>query len=299
MKILKETTLTGIHGHMVKTKRQIIEDLKLIDIVVEVLDARIPLSSQNPDICQYIKPKTRLIILNKSDLADEKQNKKWLNYFNNIGLKSVIVDSNSGMGINNVITTIEKIYDENNSKFLEKGRIGKSIRIMVVGIPNVGKSSFINRISKKSQTKVGNKPGVTRQKQWVKVNNNIELLDTPGVLWPKFQDERVALNLAFTGTINDDIMEITEIGFALLKFLLSNYFINVVNRYNLDEENTKNILQNKDREENENILRIMEEIGKKRGTIISGGNIDIERVANIIIDEFRSGKLGRITLERL
>ncbi len=284
---------------MVKTKRQIIEDLKLIDIVVEVLDARIPLSSQNPDIGKYIKEKIRLIILNKSDLADEKQNKKWFNYFNNICLKSVIVDSNSGMGINNVITTIEKIYDENNSKFLEKGRIGKSIRIMVVGIPNVGKSSFINRISKKSQTKVGNKPGVTRQKQWVKVNNNIELLDTPGVLWPKFQDEKVALNLAFTGTINDDIMEITEIGFALLKFLLSNYFINVVNRYNLDEENTKYILQNKDREENENILNIMEEIGKKRGAIISGGNIDIERVANIIIDEFRSGKLGRITLERL
>ena len=285
MKNQQKQILTGTHGHMVKTKRQIIEDLKLIDIVVEILDARIPISSQNPDIGNYIKEKTRIIILNKSDLADEEQNKKWLNYFNNKGIKAVIVDSNSGMGINKVISTIEELYNKNNSKF--------------VGIPNVGKSSFINRISKKSQAKVGNKPGVTRQKQWVKVNNDIELLDTPGVLWPKFQDEKVALNLAFTGTINDDIMEITEIGFALLKFLLLNYFSNVVNRYNLDEKQIKDILQDNNREENENILNVMEEIGRKRGAIISGGNIDIERVANIIIDEFRSGKLGRITLERL
>lgn len=299
MKNQQKQILTGTHGHMVKTKRQIIEDLKLIDIVVEILDARIPISSQNPDIGNYIKEKTRIIILNKSDLADEEQNKKWLNYFNNKGIKAVIVDSNSGMGINKVISTIEELYNKNNSKFLEKGRVGKSIRIMIVGIPNVGKSSFINRISKKSQAKVGNKPGVTRQKQWVKVNNDIELLDTPGVLWPKFQDEKVALNLAFTGTINDDIMEITEIGFALLKFLLLNYFSNVVNRYNLDEKQIKDILQDNNREENENILNVMEEIGRKRGAIISGGNIDIERVANIIIDEFRSGKLGRMTLERL
>ena len=288
MKNQQKQILTGTHGHMVKTKRQIIEDLKLIDIVVEILDARIPISSQNPDIGNYIKEKTRIIILNKSDLADEEQNKKWLNYFNNKGIKAVIVDSNSGMGINKVISTIEELYNKNNSKFLEKGRVGKSIRIMIVGIPNVGKSSFINRITRKSSAEVGNKPGVTKQKKWIRIDEQIELLDTPGVLWPKFEDKS-ALHLAYTGTIKDEILNKQEVAYSLLTELFQNYKTNLIERYKLKEDEVKDIT----------IFGLMQLIGKKRGALVTGGIIDEEKVANIILDDFRMGKLGRITLERV
>lgn len=288
--------LSWYPGHMAKTKKQIIEDLKLIDIVVELLDARIPLASQNPDIEKLIQGKAKLVVLNKSDLSNEVANKKWVQYFEKKGVPTVLVDSNSGKGVGEAIRKIEAIYQENEEKFANKGRIGKSIRVMILGIPNVGKSSLINRMTKRNSAQVGNKPGVTRQKQWVRISNNIELLDTPGVLWPKFESEEVGLKLAYTGTIKDDILQTIEIGFSLLKYLICEYKANLIERYGLDEIQLEHIL-NGDMEENEKALIIMNEIGRKRGALMSGGVIDQEKVAKIILDDFRSGKLGRITLE--
>ena len=292
-----EININWYPGHMAKTKKQIIEDLKLIDVVVEVIDARIPVSSQNPDIKEIVKNKRKLIILNKSDLACEKENEKWVDYFKNKGIPAILVDSVSGKGINEAVKKIEENYD--NEKYENKGRTGKSIRIMILGIPNVGKSSFINRIAKKTSAKVGNKPGVTVQKQWVKVSNKIELLDTPGVLWPKLENETVALNLAYTGTIKDNVLATTEIGFSLLKVLLKDYKSNLIGRYKLNEQEINLIIENKNMETNEKIIEIMNIIGQKRGAIISKGEVDYERVANILLDDFRSGKLGKITLEKV
>lgn len=290
-----KTNINWYPGHMAKTKRQMIEDLKLIDIVAEIIDSRIPISSQNPDIKKIIKDKKRLIILNKSDLACEQENRKWIEYFKKEQIPAVLVDSVSGKGVQEVLQKIVEIYDE--EKYQNKGRIGKSIRVMILGIPNVGKSSFINRIAKRNTAQVGNKPGVTRQKQWIKVSERIELLDTPGVLWPKIDNQKVALNLAYTGTIKDDILSTLDIGYELLKVLQSNYLPNLQERYKLQENETTSILQNEELEENEKIVELMKLIGKKRGAVISGGEIDLERVANILLDDFRSGKLGRITLE--
>ena len=290
--------LSWYPGHMAKTKKQIQEDLKLIDVVVEVLDARIPKSSINPDIQEWIKNKKKVIALNKSDLASEEENNKWINYFKRKGIPAALTDSNSGKGINEIIREIEKVNNDDKEVYANKGRVGKSIRVMVLGVPNVGKSSFINRITKKSSAQVGNKPGVTRQKQWIRVNEKIELLDTPGVLWPKFENEQIALDLSFTGTIKDDILEKTEIAYYLLKFLLEQEKENLVSRYKLDMQEVGSILSNTDNMENENILEIMHMIGRKRGAIISGGNVDEEKVATILLDEFRSGKLGRITIEK-
>ena len=283
-------------GHMAKTRKQIAEDLKIIDIVIELLDARIPVSSQNPDIAQIIKGKKKIIVLNKCDLADEKESKKWISYFESKNIPAVLVDSNTGRGIDNVIRKIEKIMDEEKEIQAKKGRVGRKIRAMILGIPNVGKSSFINRISKKTTAEVGNKPGVTKQKQWIRINKKVELLDTPGVLWPKFESEEVALHLAFTGTIKEDVLEKTEVAYSLVKFLLENARENLCNRYGLKSEYIEEIL-NRDNPENFNIYEIMLEIGKKRGCMISGGIVDEEKTAKIILDEFKNGKLGRITLE--
>ena len=295
---LPSTRIQWYPGHMAKTKRQIAEDLKLIDIVMELRDARIVVSSQNPDIKELIKNKKQIIILNKSDLADEKETSKWISYFRNKGLSAVSVDSNSGKGINNIEKEIGKIMKEDLKESVQKGRTGKSIRVLVLGIPNVGKSSFINRISKKTTMQVGNKPGVTKQKQWIRLSNNIELLDTPGVLWPKFESEEVALNLAYTGTIKDDILPKVEISYRLLKYLLYNYRDNLLERYKLDKEEIEAIL-NQTNEENINIYEIMQLIGKKRGCIVSGGNVDDEKVSNIILEDFRTCRLGKITLEKI
>lgn len=256
-------------GHMAKTKRQIIEDLKLIDIVVEVLDARIPISSQNPDVREYTKEKKKIMVLNKSDLANEIETKKWVKYFNKQGMSAIITDANSGKGINEVILEIKNIAKQNQEKYIEKGRVGKSVRVLILGIPNVGKSSFINRVTKKASAQVGNRPGVTRQKQWIRLADGIELMDTPGVLWPKFESEEVALNLAYTGTIKDDILEKAEVAFRLLKYLIDNYENNVIERYKIDKQELDNIMK-QDIEENEKIYEIMRLIAKKRGAIISG-----------------------------
>ena len=282
---------------MAKTKKQIIEDLKLIDIVVEVLDARIPISSQNPDMKEITKNKKRLIVLNKSDLSSEKENQKWVSYFEKQEIPAVLVDSVSGKGIPETIRKIEEIYE--NEKYESKGRVGKAIRIMILGIPNVGKSSFINRMAKKSVAQVGNKPGVTRQKQWIKVGDKIELLDTPGVLWPKLEKQKVAFNLAYTRTIKEELLDTLEIGYELLKLLLNDYTTNLQERYGISEEEINSIMQNDKLQENEKVIEIMNLIGKKRGAVISGGEIDLERVSSILLEDFRSGKLGRITIEKV
>ena len=228
--------LSWYPGHMAKTKKQIQEDLKLIDVVIEILDARIPVSSQNPDIAEWTKNKKKIVILNKADLAEEKQNEKWVEHYKKQGIVALLTDSNSGKGVPETIRQIEKIMQEDKETFSNKGRVGKSIRVMIVGIPNVGKSSFINRITKKSSTAVGNRPGVTRQKQWVRVKENIELLDTPGILWPKLEPQEVAFHLAFTGTIKDDNLEKTEIAYFLLKYLLENKRESIIDRYGISNE---------------------------------------------------------------
>ena len=285
-------------GHMAKTKKQIIDDLKLIDIVIELLDARIPISSQNPDIGEITKGKRKIIVLNKCDLADEKENKKWIEYFSKKGIQATLVDSNSGKGIDTCIRQIEKIMEDIITMQVEKGRTGRKIRAMILGIPNVGKSSFINRISKRNTAEVGNKPGVTKQKQWIRINDKIELLDTPGVLWPKFENEQVALNLAFTGTIKQDILQTIEIAYELIKFLLYHERDKLCERYKLNNDYIEKIL-NQNQPENFNIYEIMLEIGRIRGCIVSGGNIDEEKTAKIILDEFKNGKLGKITIEKV
>ena len=286
-------------GHMAKTRRQIENDLKLVDIVIEILDSRIPRSSQNPDIKMITKGKKRIIILNKADLAEEKENSRWINYFANKGVTAILCNSQNGQGIHKIEGIIQSLMKEENEKALKKGRIRKITRVMVVGIPNVGKSSFINRISKGANAEVGNKPGITKQKQWIRLSNNIELLDTPGVLWPKLEQDNTALNLAYTGTIKSEILDETEIAFNLTKLLLNRYKNCIVEKYKLKEEEIDKILLNSELEENEKIVEVINLIGKTRGAIIRGGNIDFERVSKIIVDDFKNGKLGRITLEKV
>ena len=298
----EKLTKVGINwypGHMAKTKRQIQEDLKLIDVVVELLDSRIPISSRNPDINTIVKGKKKIIVLNKSDLADEKETIKWVEYFKAQKIPAVITDANSGKGIKEVIKQAELIMKDELDKREEKGRTGRKIRIMILGLPNVGKSSFINRLANKNSLEVGNKPGVTRKKQWIKISNSIELLDTPGVLWPKFESDEVALNLAYTGTIKDDVLEKTDVAFYFLKYMLENEIDKLVARYNLSKQELLNSLENQTRPENEIIYDIMLQIGKLRGAVVSGGNVDDVKTANIILEDFRSGKLGRITLEKV
>lgn len=294
--VFSKVSINWYPGHMAKTRRQIESDLKIVDIVIEILDARIPISSQNPDIGKIIKRKKKIIVLNKSDLADEKKNQLWIQYFEKKGIPAVLVDSNSGKGIDQCIRKIENMMNIDRQAQVEKGRIGRKIRAMILGIPNVGKSSFINRISKRTTAGVGNKPGVTKQKQWIRINDKIELLDTPGVLWPKFESEEVALNLAYTGTIKEDILERVDIAYYLTKFLLQNDRKKLCERYKIPEKLIEEKMQ-QEQPENENIYEIMLEIGKKRGCIISGGKIDEEKTARILLDEFKNGIMGRITIE--
>ncbi len=293
-----KTSINWYPGHMAKTKKQIIEDLKLVDIIIELLDARIPISSQNPNIGEITKNKKKIVVLNKSDLAEENQNKLWVEYFKDKKIPAVTVDSNSGKGIENCIREIEKIMEKQLEEIAQKGRSGRRIRAMILGIPNVGKSSFINRISKRTSAKVGNKPGITKQKQWIRINEKIELLDTPGVLWPKFENEQVALNLCFTGTIKEEILDRVEIAYQLTKFLIESYRKKLSDRYKIEENKIEQILK-QEQPENVNIYEIMKEIGKKRGCIMSGGNVDDEKMARTILDDFKNGKLGKITIEKV
>lgn len=287
-----KTNINWYPGHMAKTKREIENDLKLIDVVIELLDARIPISSRNPEIKKITKNKKRIIILNKSDLSDEQINKSWLQVLSKEA-PVILTDSNSGKGIEKVTKKIDELMKEEIDKQASRGRINKTIRVMILGIPNVGKSSFINRISKKTTMEVGNRPGVTKTKQWIRIGKNQELLDTPGVLWPKFDNQKIALNLAFTGTIKDDIIDKVDVSYELLKILYKDYRLNLQERYKITDEEIKNI-----KDDSNFIYQLMKIIGKKRGALVSGGDVDDEKVARIILDDFRNCKLGKISLER-
>ena len=281
-------------GHMLKTKKQIIEDLKLIDIIIEILDARAPIASQNPEIKDITASKKKIIVLNKSDLANEAETRRWIEYFKMKEIKAIAVDANSGKGVKETLKQVQDIMKEEIEKASNKGRVNKNIRIMVCGIPNVGKSSFINRMINRKSAEVGNRPGVTKQKQWVRISNNIELLDTPGVLWPKFENEDIALKLAYIGTIKDELIDKTNIAYNLLKYLEKNNKKELFERYKLTDEEINSIIP----KENETLL-IMNLIANKRGAIISGGEIDYEKVSAIILNDFRTGKIGKITLEKV
>ena len=269
-------------GHMKKTRELIQENLKMVDLVVEVIDARIPCSSRNPIIDQLVGDKKRIIILNKSDLADAEENKAWSEFFKQEGNLVLAMNCMSGMGANQLIRLLEKIRDDKNKDAARK----KPLRMMIVGVPNVGKSSLINRLTGKKSAKTGNKPGVTRGKQWLNLGNDMQLLDTPGILWPKFEDPEVGLNLAFCGAIKDEILDIATLCLELIKVLQVRYPELLMERYKLTELG-------------ETALDTMELIAKKRGFILSGGRIDYERTGKTVIDEFRSATIGNITLEQV
>jgi len=273
-------------GHMAKTRRILGENLKLVDVVVEVLDARIPYSSQNPEIDSIVKDKPRIVILNKCDLADDRVSNVWKQWFTNKGNNVIFVDAISGKGINEFKVTIRNMMKAKIDREKGKGRIFVPIRTMVVGVPNVGKSSFINKIAGKANAITGDRPGVTRSKQWIRINQEIELLDTPGILWPKFEDVKVGMNLAFTGAIKDEVMDTVELSIALLEKLAIDYPEKLKERFKL------NVIENKSG------LTLLTEAGKNRGCIISGGEIDFDRIGSIVLDEFRGGKIGKISLER-
>lgn len=273
-------------GHMTKTRRMIKANLSLVDAVVEILDARTPLSSRNPEMDRLTGDKPKIVLLNKCDVADEKATQMWINYFQRKGITGIAVDCKSGKGLKNFLPAVKnKVLKELIDKRNSNGMTGAMIRLMIVGIPNVGKSSFINKMAGEKRAKVEDRPGVTRTKQWVKLGNGVELLDMPGVLWPKFEDQSVALKLAFTGAISDDILDIETLAMKLLTFLAESYPNSLIERYKIEIEN------------DDTGIVLLEKIGKKRGMIVSGGEVNTERAAITVLDEYRSGKLGRITLE--
>ncbi|MEB3028808.1 ribosome biogenesis GTPase YlqF [Parvimonas micra] len=272
-------------GHMKKTMDNIRLSLKLVDIVGEIIDSRIPISSKNPVIDDVLKDKPRIMILNKSDMADENETKKWLSYYRKKGYGAVVVDALHSKGLDKIYSVAKEMLADKFKKLEEKNLSAKTIRMMIVGIPNVGKSTFINSISKRKSAKIGDRPGVTKQVQWIKTKNDLELLDTPGVLWPKFEDERIGLHLAFTGAIKDEIMDIENLAFRFIDELNKRDVNILKNRYNLSEDSY------------EDTLYLMDEIGRNRGAILKKNEIDYFKVANLVFDDFRKVKLGRITLE--
>ena len=295
-KSFSNVSINWYPGHMFKTKKQIAEDLKLIDVVIEILDARIPISSQNPDIEGVISNKKKIVVLNKSDLADEKETDKWLTYFKMNNIIAISANSNESNFTKQILSNVQKLLVEDLEKAENKGRINKNIRLMIIGIPNVGKSSFINRMVNKKTAEVGNKPGVTKQKQWVRISNNVELMDTPGILWPKFENQKIATNLAFVGSIKDELVDKSNISYLLLKYLYKNYKNNLMERYKLTTNEIDSIIPKADEDET---LALMDLIARKRGALISKGEVDYEKIAGIILTDFRTGKLGRITLEQI
>lgn len=270
-------------GHMTKAKRMMEENIKLIDLVIELVDARIPLSSRNPDIDSLGKNKSRLILLNKADLASEKYNSAWQEYFEKQGYFVVKLDSRKGSGVKTVHAMIEKACQKKIERDRKRGILNRPVRAMVVGIPNVGKSTFINTLAGKACAKTGNRPGVTKGKQWIRLNSKVELLDTPGILWPKFEEESVGMNLAFIGSMNDEIINVEELAIRLLAFLKQEYPGLLETRYDISEELEDYLL--------------LDAIGKKRNCLKKGGETDTLKAAKMVLDDFRSGKLGKITLE--
>ncbi|MCR5076252.1 MAG: ribosome biogenesis GTPase YlqF [Ruminococcus sp.] len=279
-------TIQWFPGHMAKTRRAIAANLKLVDAVVELIDARTPMSSRNPEIDSLTAKKPRIVLLNKCDLADANATSAWVNYFKNENVTALAVDCKSGKGLNKLMPTLKAtVLKELMDKRERSGMVGAPIRLMILGIPNVGKSSLINRLAGGKRAKVEDRPGVTRTMQWVKLQDNTELLDMPGVLWPKFEDQSAAVRLAFTGAISDDILDIETLAMKLLSFLAESYPQSLIDRYKIEFD------------ESDDGLSLLEKVGKKRGMVISGGEINTERAAITVLDEFRSGKLGRITLE--
>lgn len=274
-------------GHMTKTKRQIQASLKLVDAVAEIIDARIPESSRNPDLDSIIQNKPRVVLMNKCDMADPSSTQKWINYFKNNGIVAIPIDCKTGRGINKFVSSVNEVLKEKIEKQKAKGLLNPTVRVMIVGIPNVGKSTFINRISKNRKAKAEDKPGVTRGNQWFTINKGFEVLDTPGVLWPKFEDKIVGERLAFTGAVKDQIMDTELLAMRLLDFLKVEKNPIFVERFKLQNDNIEEIES----------YELLELIGRKRGMLISGGEIDTERAAIMLLDEYRSAKLGKYTFE--
>ena len=277
-------TIQWFPGHMTKTKRQIQSSLKLVDAVAEIIDARIPVSSRNPDLAKLVQNKPRVILLNKCDMANQTATKMWIDYFKKQNLVAIPVDCKSGRGLDKFAPAVNMVMSHKIARLKEKGMVNPTIRIMIVGIPNVGKSSFINKMVKKNRAKVEDRPGVTRGNQWYTIAKNLEMLDTPGVLWPKFDDKTVGEHLAFTGAVKDQILDIELLAVRLLDFIKELKPADFITRFKLENEDIDS-------------YELLKMIGKKRGMLVSGGEIDTERAAIMLLDEFRSAKLGRITVE--
>lgn len=271
-------------GHMTKAVRQMQEDLKLIDLIIELVDARVPMSSRNPDIDRLGKNKARLVLLNKSDLADERCNQLWQEYFQQLGMHVVKINARSGAGLKSIQSVVQEACREKIERDRRRGILNRPIRAMVVGIPNVGKSTFINSYAGKACTKTGNKPGVTKGKQWIRLNKNLELLDTPGILWPKFEDQQVGIKLSLIGSIKDDILNLDELSLELLKRLHRDYPGMLEQRFGIQES--------------ESPLEMLEEVARVRNCLLKGQELDYSKAARLLLEEFRNGKIGRITLER-
>lgn len=282
-------TIQWFPGHMTKTRRKIQASLKLVDAVAEIIDARIPVSSRNPELHKIIENKPRIILMNKCDMADPSQTARWVSYYQKEGVLAIPVDCKSGRGLNQFIPKVRELLKDRIIQWEQKGMVNRTIRVMIVGIPNVGKSSFINRMAKQNRAKVENRPGVTRGNQWFTIGKAFDLLDTPGVLWPKFDDPNVGEKLAFTGAVKDQIVDTEQLASRLLEVLRDEYSAMLAARYKLEKYDLRPLQG----------YELLELIGRKRGMLASGGEIDTERASIMVLDEFRSAKLGKITLEQV
>lgn len=281
----KQLNIQWYPGHMTKTRRMMEENLKLVDAVCEILDARIPISSRNPDLDAICGTKPRMIILNRIDLADPAMVRLWAEYFRSQGKAVVATDCKSKKGINGFVPAVRALLSDKLQRYAEKGQVGRPLKLMIVGIPNVGKSTFINQIAGRKGAKAENRPGVTRGKQWVTVDQGLLLLDTPGILWPKFDDPEVGMRLAYTGAVKDDVLDVESLGCSLMRMLWSRYPDAIRYRYKIEMP------------EDAQGWELMEAAGRKRGFLVSGGDVDLERMARVLLEEYRSCKLGRFTLE--
>ncbi len=277
--------LSWFPGHMTKTRRMIVAEIRNMDAVCEILDARIPVSSRNPDVDEMTAGKPRLVVLNRVDQADPAQTKRWAAYFRQQGYAVLEANAKDGVGTAQFAAAVRELLREKLAAYAEKGQVGRTVRVMVLGIPNVGKSTFINKVARRKTARAEDRPGVTRSKQWVPVDAALELLDTPGILWPKFEDTRVGMHLAFTGAIKDDVMDLEELASYLMEYLAAHYPAAVTERYKLEIG------------EEDSGYDLLIQAGRKRGFLMRGGEVDTQRMARILLDEFRGGKLGRFTLE--
>ena len=277
--------LSWFPGHMTKTKRMIVAEIKNMDAVCEIVDARIPLASRNPDVDEMVGDKPRMMVLNRVDQADPRETKRWAAYFREKGYAVLEANAKGGAGTAQFAGAVRELLHDKLTSYAEKGQVGRVVRVMVLGIPNVGKSTFINKAAKRKTAKAEDRPGVTRTKQWVPVDNTLELLDTPGILWPKFDDTQVGIHLAFTGAIKDDVMDLEELACYLMEYLGKHYADVVSERYKIEVE------------EEDSGYDLLIKAGRKRGFLMRGAEVDTERMARILLDEFRGGKLGRFTLE--